>query len=741
MLVTTPDELVCKQGLHTLLLVFSCRTQANTNEAVRDKVLELVQAWAHAFRNDPNYRAVQDTLNLMKVEGHKFPQLKESDAMFSADQAPDWADGECCHRCRVQFTLVQRKHHCRNCGQIFCQKCSSQMAPIPRFGIEKEVRVCEACYEKLSAAAAKAAPAKAAQKGSGSEHSSPSQTSSSAPSGGKSEQELQEEEELQLAIALSKSEVETNQRASRTWQPASTAPSAVATVPNTTSGDSGSDKARKKDLADGDPELARYLNRAYWEQRQQQQQTEQNGDPSLASRLSPVPSAPTSAGSPYSTVKAIEASARPTESDSQLEEFVAQLRTTLEVFVNRLQSNAARGRPVANDSHVQNLFLSVSSMHTQLVQHLQHQEDLREYYEGLQDKLAQIRDARGALDALREEHREQLRRDAEEAERQRQIQMAQKLHIMRQKKQEYLQYQHQLALQRMQEQERELQMRHELQKQQLQYHHINTTAPGFPGQPGSLPPQIVSMAGQPGSLPPNSIPHHPGAVPPQPGQMHPQMHPQQGQMPSQQGHMPPQQGQMPPQQGQMPPQQGQMPPQQGQMPPQQGQMHTQQGQVHPQQAPLTIHSHQVPMPQPGQVPQGTHPQQGQVVHPGQPGTMHPQPGQVVHPGQGLPPGTMLPQQGQMHQGPLPAGMRLPQGHAPPPPQQQPGPMMQRGPMPQQMGSMAGVPGPYRSPTHAAGMPYMMPPQNMVGGPQYGSMTLPHMLPHPMEFQAYALQCE
>lgn len=57
------------------------------------------------------------------------------------------------------------------------------------------------------------------------------------------------------------------------------------------------------------------------------------------------------------------------------------------------------------------------------------------YYEGLQDKLAQIRDARGALNALREEHREKLRRAAEEAERQRQIQLAQKLEIMRQKKQ------------------------------------------------------------------------------------------------------------------------------------------------------------------------------------------------------------------------------------------------------------------------------------------------------------------
>lgn len=56
------------------------------------------------------------------------------------------------------------------------------------------------------------------------------------------------------------------------------------------------------------------------------------------------------------------------------------------------------------------------------------------HYESLQDKLAQLRDAREALDALREEHREKRRREMEELERQRQIQMAQKLEIMRQKK-------------------------------------------------------------------------------------------------------------------------------------------------------------------------------------------------------------------------------------------------------------------------------------------------------------------
>jgi len=45
--------------------------------------------------------------------GFAFPTLKESDAMFLSEKAPDWHDGEFCHRCRVQFGLVQRKvDHC-----------------------------------------------------------------------------------------------------------------------------------------------------------------------------------------------------------------------------------------------------------------------------------------------------------------------------------------------------------------------------------------------------------------------------------------------------------------------------------------------------------------------------------------------------------------------------------------------------------------------------------------------------
>lgn len=86
----------------------------------------------------------------MKAEGYKFPVLKESDAMFIADTAPQWADGDVCHRCRVAFRVMQRKHHCRACGQVFCHQCSSKVSTLPKFGIEKEVRVCEACYEQVN---------------------------------------------------------------------------------------------------------------------------------------------------------------------------------------------------------------------------------------------------------------------------------------------------------------------------------------------------------------------------------------------------------------------------------------------------------------------------------------------------------------------------------------------------------------------------------------------------------------
>lgn len=152
----------------------------------------------------------QDTMTILKAKGFQFPELKEADAMFTSDTAPDWHDGKVCHRCRVAFSFIERKHHCRNCGQIFCAQCSNKTCTLPKFGIEKEVRVCEGCFSSLQRPSSAASKTRTSSGESDlpAEYltSSLAQQSQNPPR--KTDQELKEEEELQLALALSQSEAE-----------------------------------------------------------------------------------------------------------------------------------------------------------------------------------------------------------------------------------------------------------------------------------------------------------------------------------------------------------------------------------------------------------------------------------------------------------------------------------------------------------------------------------------------------
>jgi len=67
--------------------------------------------------------------------------------------APLWTEdsvSEVCLICKLtRFSLLNRRHHCRNCGVLACAACSTERRLLKNIDRKKPVRVCHACAEKL----------------------------------------------------------------------------------------------------------------------------------------------------------------------------------------------------------------------------------------------------------------------------------------------------------------------------------------------------------------------------------------------------------------------------------------------------------------------------------------------------------------------------------------------------------------------------------------------------------------
>ncbi|XP_004675862.1 PREDICTED: FYVE, RhoGEF and PH domain-containing protein 6 [Condylura cristata] len=75
----------------------------------------------------------------------------KEDASPLGSKAPIWIPdtrATMCMICTSEFTLTWRRHHCRACGKIVCQACSSN-----KYGLDylknQPARVCELCYQEL----------------------------------------------------------------------------------------------------------------------------------------------------------------------------------------------------------------------------------------------------------------------------------------------------------------------------------------------------------------------------------------------------------------------------------------------------------------------------------------------------------------------------------------------------------------------------------------------------------------
>lgn len=76
------------------------------------------------------------------------------------------------------------------------------------------------------------------------------------------------------------------------------------------------------------------------------------------------PSAP-NIGSPMpQKIIAIKQQQQNGEVDPEMKNFVDNLRSQVEIFVNRMKSDSSRGRSIANDSSVQTLFMNITALHS-----------------------------------------------------------------------------------------------------------------------------------------------------------------------------------------------------------------------------------------------------------------------------------------------------------------------------------------------------------------------------------------
>ena len=98
--------------------------------------------------------AVQGNLKDDTESPHNFPLRSpppaEVDSLSQPDSRQHWMpDKLCkqCYSCEATFTVFRRRHHCRICGQVFCNQCSAYFVP---HKAGSTVRVCQMCNEQVT---------------------------------------------------------------------------------------------------------------------------------------------------------------------------------------------------------------------------------------------------------------------------------------------------------------------------------------------------------------------------------------------------------------------------------------------------------------------------------------------------------------------------------------------------------------------------------------------------------------
>jgi FYVE zinc finger len=85
-------------------------------------------------------------------QGGKAIRRKQDRDAFKITLDKKWVhdkDAPNCYCCRVKFSTIVRRHHCRSCGEVLCSKCSSKKIKLPDSNWDSKTRVCDRCYDHI----------------------------------------------------------------------------------------------------------------------------------------------------------------------------------------------------------------------------------------------------------------------------------------------------------------------------------------------------------------------------------------------------------------------------------------------------------------------------------------------------------------------------------------------------------------------------------------------------------------
>lgn len=115
-----------------------------------------------SFDANPWARGSSDTFQSSSVLGGDAPQHDESGTARAFVWESDYNVKDC-RRCHRRFGLLNRRHHCRRCGLIVCDRCSASRAYLPASQVlqppkgstglhvleTQQQRICDSCCTDL----------------------------------------------------------------------------------------------------------------------------------------------------------------------------------------------------------------------------------------------------------------------------------------------------------------------------------------------------------------------------------------------------------------------------------------------------------------------------------------------------------------------------------------------------------------------------------------------------------------